>query len=387
VAIFNSTAPCPYCYTEINPRKLAYRCSGRHHPDRPSCEKEADPVRQSYFNDADWYWPVIKPIGSASIDCPGCGARPGPSVCPECHSLLPAEFSVAHLQVGVVGARNSGKSVFLGALDAEIQEVAAELDGSCDAAGPGNRHLRTWWSLVEKRGQLPGQTASSHRPMEPAVYSWRSADGRRARGATFSVADYSGSDFTHGGTVKENAALSYVGSSAAILLLLDPFGFPTNRERANTKGALVPDTGPEAVLDAITMVLRNAKGVKRNKKIEQPISVVVSKIDGFADHAPAVGEGSRAFAGRQFPYRSSEVRAMLAEWGAGDLTKTVETEFSRVRYFGVSALGAEPDYGGAEVLSLSTPRPYGVAGPLLWFMADKGLARSKHLDQVLKESV
>jgi hypothetical protein len=385
MAIFNSRTPCPYCYTEINSRKLAYRCSGRHAAGKSPCEKKADPSRQMHFIDSDAYWPVVSPIGSASAHCPSCGADPGPPMCPECHSLLPAEYGSDSALIGLVGVRDSGKTVLLSQLDTELQTTVADrFDATIDAPGGKSglaRDLRVNRKLMLKSdGVLPAQTHSSggaNKP--PAVYSWRyNRKGpmgiSRAASTVFSFYDNAGEDFA---TPDRALSQVYLGATSGVILLLDPFGFPANRERARTKGADVHDTGPEAVLDAITMVLRTAKGVKRNKKVKQPIAVVISKIDAFFDQIPSDHPLRQPSSGRPiFDESESQtvhdhVGSLVDQWGGAGLIRKLEHNYTTFRLFGVSALGAEPDYRSRRVNSRGL-LPHRVAEPLLWLMATRG---------------
>ena len=384
MAIFNSTAPCPYCYTEINPRKLAYRCSGRNHPDRQPCAKAPDATRQRHFGDSDPYWPVIAPVGSSSGSCPGCGSAPGSAICPACHSRLPLEFSSANLQVGVMGEYNSGKSTYLAALDGEIQKLASRLGASCrHGDGDGNRDLQRYWSEIERNGHLPPQTQRINGLGQPAIYSWRSTDGRRVKGALISFTDHSGSDFLQGQPLDGNGAFGYLARSTAILLVLDPFNFPANAGSRGVRGLREPhpDGASERIVQNAAIAIRQARGIKPTKAIPVPLACFVAKMDAFSDEGSRYGAASGV---ERIPYSSSQIRTRLGAWGADSLVQVVETEFARVRYFGGSALGSEPDYANARVPEKKA-QPAGVADPLLWFMAEKGIVRSNRMDQSFKE--
>ncbi|EIV94663.1 hypothetical protein [Frankia sp. QA3] len=385
MGLFNSTAPCPYCYTEINPRRLAYRCSGRHAAGKSQCKKEVDRVRLIHFSDSDPYWPVITPIGSASTRCPKCDADAGPPMCPECHSLLPAEYGADSALIGLVGVRRSGKTVMLSVLDAELQtSVANRFDAAIDAPGGRSRlarDLRIYREVMLKAdGTLPAQTDSSGSgKKEPAVYSWRYSR-RRAMGITrtastvFSFYDNAGEDFE---TPDNALSQTYLGATSGVILLLDPFGFPTNRARANARGATLPESGPENVLDAVTLVLRTAGKIKRNRKIKQPIAVVISKIDAFfdgisADHPLRQPSSSRpVFDESESQTIHDHVGSLVEQWGGAGLIRKLEHNYATFRLFGASALGAEPDYSSARVNSRGL-LPHRVAEPLLWLMASRG---------------
>lgn len=382
--LFRATAPCPYCYTEINPRRLAYRCSGRHAAGKSPCAKGPDSARQTHFSDSDAYWPVIHGSGAAS-ECPKCGADPGPPMCPECHSLLPAEYGSDSALIGLVGVRESGKTVMLSVLDTELQTTVADrFDATIDAPGGKSglaRDLRVYRELMlQSEGTLPAQTASSGGAKKsPAVYSWRyrrkgTLGISRSASTVFSFYDNAGEDFA-----TPDAALSqiYLGATYGVILLLDPFGFPANVKRASGKGAKVPETGPEAVLDAITLILRTAKGVKRNRKIKAPIAVAISKIDAFFDEIPSDHPLRQPSSSRPlFDETESmtihdHVGALVDGWGGSALIRKLEHNYTTFRLFGVSALGAEPDYASARVNSRGL-LPHRVAEPLLWLMATRG---------------
>jgi hypothetical protein len=388
VAIFNTTTPCPYCYTEINPRRLACRCSGRQHPDQRPCAKAPDPVRQWHFADSDPYWPVISPIGTASAQCQSCGAASGPPVCPECHSLLPIEFTSTCLQIGVVGDYFAGKSTLLAALDREIQTtVATRFEASVQAGDTsGNRDLELEWSILDSGGHLPNQTAriGAGGRRSPAIYSWRSTRGRRANSSLISFCDYSGSDFAKGGSPDDIRALAYLASSTEILFLLDPFNFKVNAGRRLSRGLRepYPEDSQLLVLQNVVRLLREARGIKSTRRIDVPIACVVGKMDAFADQFPedaVTGDrsasGGGGFDDAKAAHKSGQVRSLIAAWDADHMIHAVEKDFSTVRCFGVSALGSEPDYTVAK-LAEPPARPSSVAEPLLWFMARRRLVPS-----------
>ncbi|PWV50025.1 hypothetical protein [Nocardiopsis sp. L17-MgMaSL7] len=398
--LFTTTAPCPYCYTEINPRKLAYRCSGRHAAGRTPCEKKADPARGRHFNDTNGYWPVIgsekpgKLLGGVpkpglSGNCENCGSEPGPPVCPECHSLLPSEYGADSALFGMVGVRGAGKTVMLSILDAELQtSVADRFDAAIDAPGGKSgltRDLRVYHQLMsEGSGTVPGQTQENRTGRkEPAVYSWRYTKKgplgtSRTASTVFSFYDNAGEDFA---TTDAAMTQRYLGATSGVILLLDPFGFPENHKRAVDKGAGYMETGPEEVIDAITAVLRATGNVKRTKKIKQPIAVVVSKIDAFFDQIEE-DHPLRSPSSKRPVFDESEgqtvhdhVGLLIQQWGGAGLLRKLEHNYTSFRLFGASALGAEPDYASQRVNQRGL-LPHRIAEPLLWLMAMRGFLPS-----------
>lgn len=399
--LLNMTAPCPYCYTEINPRRLAYRCSGRHAAGRSPCKKAIDDSRSRHFNDTNAYWPIIDPERSDSRlpgaaarlgivgRCTDCGADPGPPVCPECHSLLPSEYGADSALFGLVGVRGSGKTVMLSVLDAELRaSVADRFDAAIDVPGGKSgltRDLRVHHELMsDAHGTVPGQTQENRGgKKEPAVYTWRylkkgPLGTSRTASTVFSFYDNAGEDFA---TADAAMTQRYLGATSGLILLLDPFGFPENRKRAVDRGAGFMETGPEEVVDAVTTVLRATGRVKRSKKIRQPVAVVVSKIDAFFDQVEEDHPLRRPSSVRPlFDETESQtvhdhLGLLIQQWGGAKILRTLEQNYTDFRLFGASALGAEPDYASQRVNHRGL-LPHRVAEPLLWLMARRGFLPS-----------
>ena len=175
----------------------------------------------------------------------------------------------------------------------------------------------------------------------------------------------------------------YPGQSSGVILLLDPFAFPENQARAEERGAgIIGADTPESALDGITYVLQTTHKVKRNKKITVPLAVVISKIDAFFDQVPP-NHPLRQASGKDGAYDLTEsetihdhVAAMITQWGGHGLLRKLEQEYSNFRLFGVSALGAEPEYK-TGVVNTRGLLPHRVADPLLWLMANRDFIPSK----------
>ena len=67
--------------------------------------------------------------------------------------------------------------------------------------------------------------------------------------------------------------------------------------------------------------------------------------------------------------------ALLHEWNAQDIDTHMRLNYSDFRYFGVSALGAEPDYENHTVAAGGV-RPHRVEDPVLWLLSKAGTVRS-----------
>jgi hypothetical protein len=253
--------------------------------------------------------------------------------------------------------------------------------GKTGLAGDLESHLRGMEDSA--KGVLPGQTAQHADGMTiPAVFEWRfakkSMGGKLSRDVStlFSFYDSAGEDLA-----TEDRALGqhYLAATSGVILLLDPFGFPGNRDRAARSG-VDPEsltTSPETVLRALTTVLQTAEKTKKNKKIKQPVAVVVSKIDAFFDDIPDDHPMRRPssklnyFDDAESLTIHDHVAAMIEQWGGDSLLRMLNSNYEKYRLFGASALGAEPQYQSRKVNSRGV-LPHRVSEPLLWLMADRG---------------
>jgi GTPase SAR1 family protein len=405
IGIFaRQTTACPYCYKEMDVTKVAFRCTGRGAPGLPACEPVPNSKRKREFSDSSPVMPSIAKLDAdgtpevnqlgdpvdilakTSATCLRCGGASGVRMCPECHSILPRSFDTGSPMFGLVGVRNSGKTVLLSVLHKElVRKVAKRFNSSIDTPG-GSTGLARDLALFEETmsrqgGTLPPQTAATGAAKKtPAVYEWKYRTKNTTASTIFSFYDSAGEDISR----QDQAMMQqYLGQSSGVILLLDPFAFPENVARAEERGAGTAgaDT-PESALDGITYVLQTTHNVKRNKKIKVPLAVVISKIDAFFDQVPP-NHPLRQAADTDGVYDLTEsqtihdhVAAMITQWGGDGLLRKLENEYSNYRLFGVSALGAEPEYRSGEVNTRGL-LPHRVADPLLWLMADRGFIPSR----------
>lgn len=391
------TAPCPYCYTSISPARLHFRCTGRPAPGRNACTKRQDDFRVRVLADSTPVLPAFQPeakprlLGSASAACPDCGGDTGTRVCPECHSVLPANFTHKSPLFGIVGVRGSGKTVMLTVLNHELTtSVARRFSANIDAVGSSNLLTRLdtgWRTLQEPGGGLPGQTDTYNATdTVPAVFEWQlelPAVGGFTRmvSTTFSFYDTSGEDLS---TAERTREQHYLAAANGLILLLDPFGFPENREQALRKG-IDPESlrdSPRQVLHNLTDLLRETERLRANKKIKRPLAVVLAKIDAFF---PEVDEQDpiRRPSSREPHFDDAEslslhhhVESLVAQWGGSDVLTMLRLNYTTYRFFVASALGAEPDYRAGRVNSRGV-LPHRVAEPLLWLMAERGFLETR----------
>lgn len=394
--LFDMVAPCPYCYTDVDLRKVTFRCLGRPAAGREACRKDVDPAREEEFGDLNEYYPAFQLTQGQLRDvrkaeCPSCFGKTGIRLCPRCHSRLPDGFAGDSPLFGLVGARSAGKTVMLAVLMRELATngpVARRFGHVITVYGGGDEKsqaskLKSLLDEMESSsGHLPPQTQQAgDQKISPVVFEWKiSRDGimRAALGdfksTVFSFYDTAGEDLA----ADERAlSMTYLLATDGIILLLDPFSFPRNVGRSRAAADQKVETAPENVLHAITEVLRQNEQSRRNRKIKQPIAVVVSKIDAFFDEVPQ-GDPIRNPSSKLPYFDETEaasvhdhIASLVAHWGGQGLLSMLDANYANYRFFGLSALGSEPDYSTQRIDERGI-LPHRAAEPLLWLMAERG---------------
>jgi hypothetical protein len=392
-------APCPYCYNDIDLRAVDFRCLGRPAPGRPVCPKQVDPIRRRKSGDLNAYYPAFTPPGLTVVSgrglfehrrakCPRCFGETGIRLCPQCHSRIPEGFAGDSPLFGLVGPRSAGKTVMLAVLLRELATngpVARRFGHVitlCDG-GPSDGQgvdLRAVLTNMEDHRLLPDQTlAANEHSNKPVVFEWKI----QREGLGKVIGDYKSTVFSFydaagEGLASDERALSrtYLLATDGAILLLDPFSFPNNSGAPAVANQQV-ETAPEVVLQAVTQVLRQGEGTKANRRIKQPVAVVISKIDAFFGNVGQASPIRRPSSKLSFfdEAESASVHdhigSMVRSWGGEGLLGSLDMNYANYRLFGLSALGHEPDYAARRI----DPRglaPHRVAEPLLWLMAERG---------------
>lgn len=387
--------PCPYCYNKIDPNKVMYRCTGRQAPGCPPCAKAEDKQRKDALDDATPVYPSFNPergkvLRRSSFECPNCSGTTSIRVCQVCHSILPANFTVDSPLFGLVGVRGSGKTVMLTVLTQELTTtVSRRFKASIDTVGSSKlltrlNDIRNKMASADDR-HLPDQTAVYNQAETvPAVFEWQlpreGIGGSRTASTILSFYDTSGEDLASVDSAREQ---HYLAAADGLILLLDPFGFPANRDKALGRG-VDPNNlkdEPRSVLRNVTELLRTANHLPPNKKIKRPLAIVLAKIDAFFDQVdPDHPIRKPSSTGPYFSEQESmdlhnHVAALVSEWGGDDVLNMLALNYTTYRFFVASALGAEPDYRSGTVSSRGL-MPHRVAEPLLWLMARRKFIRA-----------
>ena len=414
--------PCPYCFATVDPQRLPFRCRGRAGR-RQGCEPVLDERLAAYLGSAAgaslppvFVAPGRRGAAAGRAECPGCGQATGSRVCPECHNPLPPAWvdSPGRI-VALVGAKNAGKSTYIAVLLHELMNrVGTELDASLVACDDRTieRYKRDFARpLLEERRLLPTTASAATGPREPLVYlltrtrpprfasgrtvlgrtplgraaaQARPGAGRAPRGRTDSLTlvlfDTAGEDLRS--REMRDLHLRYLEAADAVIFLVDPLELPGARSAvADTvpRPAVPgedPDSEPINIIARVAEALRQRHGTRPGERLPVPVAVALTKIDVLrpaltrrsALHRSRVGAGVLDLDDREAV--DAQVRALLHEWGAGQLDTFLEQQFEEHALFGVSALGGVPEDGRVGPGGV---RPYRAEDPLLWLLYRFGM--------------
>lgn len=384
---------CPYCYETFTARDIMFRCNARLSRTGKRCELRPDPVLESRIGGPRRreLGPVFRGDGRAhQAVCPNCDGSTTYRICPVCHSQLPAQFGmVSSRMIGMAGAKDSGKTVYMTVLLHELRNRIGD-QYRTSIMGADDETLKRFAGgyedqLYERKQMFPTtqRAAQNDGRVDPLVFRFSAMPGGLLASGPehtlLSFFDTAGEDFENQESVDVNTR--YLACGDGILLLLDPLQLAGARKLADP-GTPLPELGPahenpSNILTRVTDILLRQKKRRRKTQIDKPIAVVITKIDAlwhtFDRGGPLTSQPS---SGDLFDTDDSlnvheEIRHLLHTWDSSNIERTLENHFERYRFFGVSALGRAPTWDN-EVASAGI-QPYRVADPLLWLLSDFGV--------------
>jgi hypothetical protein len=389
---------CPFCFERIDSSRLAYQCVGRGNIE---CKKEVDEERRRRTKSVVETYPTFMPPEGRSAGpptCPTCGGKTNRRACPKCHTALPSDFEDSKSpMIGLVGAKGSGKTVLMTVLVKQMRDaIGKRYDADIRLATDnpdGHQGLSDYQANREaplyKGRKLPPPTSqlgsAARQQAVPVMLRWRQETARPFGGTSIkstmlSFVDTAGEDLSDQETT---FTLRYLSVCDALIVLLDPFALPGARAQLNLPESAinVEEDVPLDVVANITEMLRTEHNIKKKKKITIPVAVVFTKIDAFfptLDRNNPIMATAPTVPGYDNPDGQAvheHMLALLHEWDAQDIDTHMRLNYSDYRCFGVSALGAEPDYE-SQTVAAGGVQPHRVEDPALWLLWKAGTVRS-----------
>jgi hypothetical protein len=386
---------CPYCYERLRPWQLGFRCTGRRSRSGKACGSATDPVLLERMGRAEALPPpfTVSPLRALLREaaCPDCGDATRHRICPHCHSELPVHFSrIPSRLIAVVGARDSGKTVYITVL---IHELKHRVGPCFNASVVGSDDLtrERFGAEYERRlygeGVLAGATRSAGTmdagivpPLVFRLSTDRKLLGRaRESRSLLSFFDTAGEDLTSQRSVDTH--VRYLSNADGVIMVLDPLQMAGARRLA-APGSRLParGAGTGGALDAlvrVTELLHKGGRSGATARIRKPTAVVFTKLDAlWSQLGPASPLRQPSTHAGEFDIQDSlrvdeEVRALLNEWDGAEIDQFMRHNYARHRYFGLSALGETPT--AENRVSGRGIRPHRVAEPILWLLSEFGV--------------
>jgi hypothetical protein len=392
-----ATTVCPFCFRKIDSSRLAYQCVGR---GNIACTKEQDKERVRLTGSQLETYPTFLPPPGRGVptNCPTCGGPAKRRACPTCHTALPIDFVDSKSpMIGLVGAKGSGKTVLMTVVVKQLRDVVGKrfnADIRIATDNPDGHQGLTDYQASREVPLYSGRTlptgtqqqgSDPRRYTTPVVLRWRQeaarlVGGQSLRSTVLSFVDTAGEDLNDLGTA---FTLQYLSVCDALIITLDPFAIPGARAKLNLpeKAIQVGDDVPLDVVSRITELLRTEHGIKNKRKIKLPVAIVFTKIDAFypsldrQNPIMASPSGVPAYEDADGRTVHEYVLSLMHEWNAADIDNHMRLNYSDYRFFGVSALGAEPDYEANEVAPGGV-QPHRVEDPVLWLLSKTGTVQA-----------
>jgi hypothetical protein len=313
------------------------------------------------------------------------GQRLTNKVCPnkDCRNPLPFTAGAqTSLVIGLIGAKYSGKSHYIGSL---IERLSTQVGGDLESSlipvsdETSDRYQREFYGPLFK----------SHMPLPitigkpaPLIYDLRFS-GRlwgetEQRAVTLALYETAGENLLSEDRVRE--MVQYLRPAAGVIFLIDPLQIDAVRQALPPTVTLPPpdsQTHPHDMISRVLKKLEDGKVLEQNALLSTPVAVVLAKCDVLRDGG--LIDLNRAWAGdqRHIGYFNRELHddmsGLIGEyvkrWSPA-VYNVVTQRFSRHAFFGVSSTGCAPDKETGYYKYIS---PWRVEDPLLWLLAEVGV--------------
>jgi len=310
-------------------------------------------------------------------------------ICPQCHSQLPTHSEFIHSKIlAVIGGTSSGKSHYIATMIKQLRSVIRpNFDVRVRSVGDATRrnYFKYYYRRVYREKLLLDQTQSAGaNPVvrEPLIYRlefpcWCFS----VPAINLVLFDAAGEDIEDENTI----ALynKYILHASGIIFLINPLQIEAVCEYLEC-----PPDGGELIQHTLdrNIELFEKHGLKSKRKIKIPTAFVLSKSDVLEPkegRPPLVGGDSLLFEDvphvrkydlRDFEMVHEEVKALLDDWGEGELLSTAQ-RFKPHGFFAISALGCNPD---KKTLKIPSINPRRCCDPILWLLTQLGYLTKYH---------
>lgn len=393
---------CPFCLEKFSNGKAKLMCNNSTHKCQLKATKEFTDYWGMSMSDPAAQRPHIYDggfnlLGAAKPkNCPVCGDDRPDYVCPHCHNALPREMVLYGTDIiPIIGGPGVGKTCYMVTLIDQLNKFGWRLN------------------LTSSLQSLYGDAASSYREMYNQLFNdkqvldktptrnegynapWfikidNRVKSRKSRPTYLIFYDIAGEQFEDAAIMHRQARPLQFASGA--IVLLDTLNLtPVAKVR---KQSGITDTEHFSIRNTVEALfeLSGEKQVLQNS----PIAFAFSKVDVIDQFRGSLGQFGQAidlqqnslftqsryarpgsFTEQEFNQFLSECdqiredfQIALAECEMDQLMHNNDWKESNMGYFGISALGKEPEHSG--MIDSETITPYRVLDPLIWILHKLG---------------
>lgn len=362
--LFRRDILCPYCLQELYVRDLKMVC--------PLCETETLPSRGDLFL-------------RRSPRCRNSGCRGFASnrICGHCETQLPSDIMdyEKYLRFSILGITGSGKTSFLTAM---LHEMLHSQDSPWVISSMDGRTNEIFQKNTKSIYELQKPVGATIAGIDPPPQLWRIRDRRRMTDRSIpsysmTIFDGAGEDSKHIDPVISR----YIDGSKVLIILIDPLALPSvaktiSKDILNWSTIASHEENASAnMVNGLADYIRQNCHIAPGRLIDQDIAVVFTKIDTVRSSfgAATVMQPSPHLVRQGFVMADSdavdaEIRDWLKSRGESAFLNAIETNFRKVRFFGVSSFG-QPPTGRNQ---LGRVIPHRVVDPLIWMLSKEGIA-------------
>jgi GTPase SAR1 family protein len=351
------------------------------------CSPQPDPILQKKWGLGGAHQRIIPKADKTFQEQLSCGNCRRPSrqrVCSHCHMKLPRLIvTEPTYTLAVIGAKNTGKSVYISALVEQLKgHVGKNVGVNINEADENTttRYQEDFYQpLYKQRRKLKLTTTATTEKKNslPLVFVIRpGADLGLGRGLkkpiSLSFFDTAGEDLNDSDTIA--SVNKYIFNADGIILLLDPLQIEAVRRKLESTDLPDIETSPDIIVTRVANLIERSKDLG-DRKIDIPLAVALTKFDAvehlFPEHAAARANPIHkdGFDKDDFSDLTQEIKQQLDKWDSERLARQVEARFTKTGFFAVSSTGCSADKQG----NFAYVRSRRVADPFLWLLHEKGL--------------
>lgn len=332
---------------------------------------------------------VVPNISGGKRVCPTCGKKVGFRICPNCKCQIPFDQeNQKNIFYAIAGVRGCGKTHYMTVLIDRMKELSNEFEWNIQGIGDTEEIYRTNYynPLFKNHTTLEGTDPLSIRK-DYDVLSYR-LKLKNGKTIYLHFIDTAGEDVRD---IRGTSAIgNYLSYAQGLIYIIDPTICDGVSDVVGSGHGADEDTDYISTFNSICQTIRSFNRIGDKKKIPIPLAIVMAKVDVLL-REPKSQEEMSALLGPEsainkprvkgrFDEENSyaidqEIRGYIGKYSSGQINQAAESEFKVSRFFGVSALGKDPE--GKRIDKIE---PLRVEDPILWLIYGKNTKTDKFPD-------